>query len=43
VRPGRFDRHIAVPLPDIRGRVQILQQYMRDVKSGQGEHRLTKS
>jgi ATP-dependent metalloprotease len=37
VRPGRFDRHIAVPLPDIKGRIQILQQYMRDVKSGPGE------
>ncbi|TFY60785.1 hypothetical protein EVG20_g7287, partial [Dentipellis fragilis] len=31
VRPGRFDRHIAVPLPDIRGRAQILQHHMRDV------------
>ncbi|KIK08631.1 hypothetical protein K443DRAFT_672154 [Laccaria amethystina LaAM-08-1] len=31
VRPGRFDRIIAVPLPDVRGRVQILQHHMRDV------------
>ncbi|KAA1471177.1 ATP-dependent metallopeptidase Hfl [Dentipellis sp. KUC8613] len=31
VRPGRFDRHIAVPLPDIRGRAQILQHHMRDI------------
>ncbi|KAF9464699.1 ATP-dependent peptidase [Collybia nuda] len=31
VRPGRFDRIIAVPLPDIRGRVQILQHHMRGV------------
>jgi len=30
-RPGRFDRVIAVPLPDIRGRVQILKHHMRDV------------
>jgi len=30
-RPGRFDKVIAVPLPDIRGRVQILKHHMRDV------------
>lgn len=35
VRPGRFDRHIAVPLPDIRGRTQILQHHMRGVKTSQ--------
>ncbi|KAL1746381.1 peptidase family M41-domain-containing protein [Schizophyllum fasciatum] len=35
-RPGRFDRHIAVPLPDIRGRVQIIQHHMKGVKIGEG-------
>lgn len=30
-RPGRFDRIIAVPLPDIRGRVQLLQHFMKEV------------
>uniref|UniRef100_A0A8H7Y5K6 AAA+ ATPase domain-containing protein n=1 Tax=Psilocybe cubensis TaxID=181762 RepID=A0A8H7Y5K6_PSICU len=31
VRPGRFDRVIAVPLPDVRGRVQILQHHLKGV------------
>ena len=35
-RPGRFDRHIAVPLPDIRGRVQIIKHHMKGVKIGEG-------
>ncbi|TDL27465.1 ATP-dependent peptidase [Rickenella mellea] len=33
VRPGRFDNTIAVPLPDVRGRVQIVRHYMKDVTS----------
>jgi cell division protease FtsH len=31
MRPGRFDRQVTVPLPDIRGREQILQVHMRKV------------
>ncbi len=31
MRPGRFDRQVVVPLPDIRGREQILQIHMRKV------------
>jgi cell division protease FtsH len=29
LRPGRFDRQVTVPLPDIRGREQILQVHMK--------------
>ncbi|MBK7471567.1 MAG: ATP-dependent zinc metalloprotease FtsH [Betaproteobacteria bacterium] len=31
MRPGRFDRQVVVPLPDIRGREQILLVHMRKV------------
>ena len=31
LRPGRFDRQVTVPLPDIRGREQILNVHMRKV------------
>jgi len=31
LRPGRFDRQVVVPLPDVRGREQILKVHMRAV------------
>lgn len=31
LRPGRFDRQVHVPLPDIRGREQILKVHMKKV------------
>ena len=33
-RPGRFDRQIFVPLPDLRGRVDILKVHAKKVKLG---------
>ncbi len=33
LRPGRFDRQVVVPLPDIRGREQILLVHMRKIPS----------
>ena len=31
LRPGRFDRQVTVPLPDVRGREHILRVHMRKV------------
>lgn len=33
LRPGRFDRIVYVPLPDINGRKKILQIYVKKIKS----------
>ena len=32
LRPGRFDRHVVVPLPDIRGRKEILEVHTSHVQ-----------
>lgn len=34
LRPGRFDRQVVVPLPDIRGREQILKVHLKKVPIG---------
>ena len=33
-RPGRFDRQIFIPLPDLKGRVEILRVHAKKVKIG---------
>ncbi len=34
IRPGRFDRQITVPLPDVKGRLEILKVHAKKVKLG---------
>lgn len=34
VRPGRFDRHIAIDLPDLKGRLEILLLHSQNKKLG---------
>jgi cell division protease FtsH len=36
LRPGRFDRQIVVPVPDITGREQILQVHLKKVTASPG-------
>lgn len=38
LRPGRFDRQVVVPLPDIRGREQILNVHMKKIPVAQDVH-----
>ena len=35
LRPGRFDRQVVVPLPDVRGRAQILKVHLRKVPTAE--------
>jgi len=32
LRPGRFDKHVSVPLPDVGGRKEILEMYAKKTK-----------
>ncbi len=34
VRPGRFDRQVYVPLPDVKGRLEILRVHAKRIKTG---------
>jgi len=34
IRPGRFDRHIVVPLPDLNGREKIIETHIKNIHIG---------
>lgn len=36
VRPGRFDMHVTVPRPDVKGRTEILNWYLSKIKVDPG-------
>jgi cell division protease FtsH len=36
LRPGRFDRQVVVPLPDVKGREEILRVHAKKVKIAEG-------
>ena len=35
LRPGRFDRQIEVPMPDLKSREEILQVHLKKIKAGE--------
>ncbi|MFO7932211.1 MAG: ATP-dependent zinc metalloprotease FtsH [Thermodesulfobacteriota bacterium] len=35
LRPGRFDRQVVVPMPDIKGRTQIIQVHLKNTPTDQ--------
>lgn len=36
IRPGRFDMQVTVPKPDIKGRTEILNWYLKKIKVDPG-------
>lgn len=36
LRPGRFDRHIIIDKPDVKGREEILKVHIKNIKVGKG-------
>lgn len=42
LRPGRFDRHIAIDRPDIGGRVQIFKVHLKPIKTSEDTEQLSR-
>ncbi|KXS19554.1 ATP-dependent metallopeptidase Hfl [Gonapodya prolifera JEL478] len=42
LRPGRFDRHIAIDRPDIKGRVEIFKVHLKPIKTTEDVDRLAR-
>ncbi|KAJ3089730.1 AAA ATPase afg3, partial [Physocladia obscura] len=42
LRPGRFDRHISIDRPDIKGRVEIFKVHLKPIKTAENIERLSK-
>jgi AFG3 family protein len=42
LRPGRFDRHIAIDLPDIKGRVEIFKVHLEVIKTNVNKDEIAK-
>ncbi len=38
VRPGRFDMQVTVPRPDVKGRTEILEWYLKKIKVDSGKN-----
>ncbi len=36
IRPGRFDMQVTVPKPDVKGRTEILNWYLKKIKVDPG-------
>jgi AFG3 family protein len=42
LRPGRFDRHISIDLPDIKGRVEVFKVHLKPIKTKEDIDKIAK-
>ena len=41
IRPGRFDTHVQIPMPDVRARYNILKVHAKKIKLAPGKRCIT--